>query len=66
MEKNPRNKILEDLEAKIRSYSKMYDFTHAIIGGLVKLLQDNQKGWLVADLQKIKRTQMSRKRKSIV
>ena len=48
--KNPESIILEDLEAKIRSYSKMYDFTHAIGGGVVKLLWDNQKDWLVADL----------------
>ena len=48
--KNPGNKILEDLELKMRNFSKMYDFTHAIGGGVVKLLWDVEKDWLVADL----------------
>ena len=50
MEKNPGSKILEDLEAKMRNYSKIYDFTHAVGGGVVKLLWDNEKDWLVTDL----------------
>ena len=49
--KNPGNKILEDLETKMRNFSKMYDFTHDIGGGVVKLLWDVKKDWLVADLQ---------------
>ena len=53
--KNPGNKILEDLEIKMRNYSKMYDFTHAIGEGVVKLLWDNEKDWIVEDLQNNKK-----------
>ena len=44
------DKILEELEAKMRNFSKMYDFTHAIGGGVVQLLWDVEKDWLVANL----------------
>ena len=48
--KNPGKKILESLEGMIRNYAKMYEFSHAIGEGVVKLLWDKEKEWVVKDV----------------